>query len=347
MRSINRFMLFLIAPFLGLGLYLAVWNNYVVAAQLSTEGLENTLDNAIHAIDSLQENVYIIADVIAEQEEEYQRQLRTLREMSDSSLENKEMSDQIYEQRILNMLGPPIRTYLSDRTEIKIFDLNELGYRGVIAKVKLFDPSVFRVVLANDQLGTRETTAQAVARSGAILGINGGGFYSAVEDGQYVTLPLGNTVIDGKLVNGLHFAPDMFFAGITRDGDLIGEVCSNQEEFMNLDAYQGVSFLPVLIKEGQPAPIPKDWAWARQPRTLIGEYANGDLILIVVDGRQSDWSSGVTLERLQVKLIELGVKNGFNLDGGGSSTMVFQGEVLNRPSDGSQRPVVTNIIIMP
>ena len=38
MRSINRFMLFLIAPFLGFGLYLAVWNNYVVAAQLSTEG---------------------------------------------------------------------------------------------------------------------------------------------------------------------------------------------------------------------------------------------------------------------------------------------------------------------
>jgi hypothetical protein len=85
----------------------------------------------------------------------------------------------------------------------------------------------------------------------------------------------------------------------------------------------------------------------RQPRTIIGEYANGDLILIVVDGRQADWSSGVTLERLQVKLAELGVKEGYNLDGGGSSTFIFKGEVLNRPSDGKQRPVVTNIVIMP
>ena len=55
----------------------------------------------------------------------------------------------------------------------------------------------------------------------------------------------------------------------------------------------------------------------------------------------------MTLERLQVKLAELGVKEGYNLDGGGSSTFVFKGEVLNRPSDGKQRPVVTNIVIMP
>jgi len=69
--------------------------------------------------------------------------------------------------------------------------------------------------------------------------------------------------------------------------------------------------------------------------------------MIVVDGRQSDWSSGVTLERLQDKLAELGVKEGYNLDGGGSSTFIFKGQVLNRPSDGEHRPVVTNIIIRP
>lgn len=69
--------------------------------------------------------------------------------------------------------------------------------------------------------------------------------------------------------------------------------------------------------------------------------------MIVVDGRQADWSSGVTLERLQVKLSELGVKEGYNLDGGGSSTFIFKGVVLNRPSDGRQRPVFTNIVILP
>jgi exopolysaccharide biosynthesis protein len=102
-----------------------------------------------------------------------------------------------------------------------------------------------------------------------------------------------------------------------------------------------------LIKAGKPQPVPEEWQSTKQPRTIIGEYANGDFIMIVVDGRQSDWSSGVTLERLQNKLAELGVKEGYNLDGGGSSTMVFKGQVLNRPSDGKERKVSNNIVIMP
>jgi len=102
-----------------------------------------------------------------------------------------------------------------------------------------------------------------------------------------------------------------------------------------------------LIKGGVARPIDAEWVETKHPRTIIGEYANGDLIFIVVDGRQSDWSAGVTLERLLEKLVELGVKEGYNLDGGGSSTFVYKGEILNRPSDGKARPVVTNFIIMP
>lgn len=49
----------------------------------------------------------------------------------------------------------------------------------------------------------------------------------------------------------------------------------------------------------------------------------------------------------EIELAELGVKEGYNLDGGGSSTFVFQGRTLNRPSDGKQRPVSTNIVILP
>jgi exopolysaccharide biosynthesis protein len=48
-----------------------------------------------------------------------------------------------------------------------------------------------------------------------------------------------------------------------------------------------------------------------------------------------------------VKLLDLGVIDAYNLDGGGSSAFVFDGRVLNRPSDGSERPVVNNIVIMP
>lgn len=115
---------------------------------------------------------------------------------------------------------------------------------------------------------------------------------------------------------------------------------------MALDPYQGVSFLPVLLKEGIKTSIPREWQITKQPRTIIGKYANDDLIMIVVDGRQNDWSLGVTLERLQDKLLELGVKDAYNLDGGGSSAMYYNGELLNRPSEGRERPVVNNILIL-
>lgn len=116
---------------------------------------------------------------------------------------------------------------------------------------------------------------------------------------------------------------------------------------MQLKPLSGVSFVPALIKNRKPLPIPSKWQNQKQPRTIIGEYGNDDLILIVVDGRQSDWSSGVTLEHLQIKLLELGIIEAYNLDGGGSSAFVFNNQVLNRPSDGKERPVATNIVIMP
>ena len=135
------------------------------------------------------------------------------------------------------------------------------------------------------------------------------------------------------------------FAGINkRTGNR--QRTQTESELMALDPYQGVSFIPVLLKDGQKLEI-ADWKTTRQPRTIIGKYANDDLIMIVIDGRQNDWSIGVTLETLQDKLLELGVKEAYNLDGGGSSAMYYNGKILNQPSDGKERPVVNNIVIMP
>jgi exopolysaccharide biosynthesis protein len=81
--------------------------------------------------------------------------------------------------------------------------------------------------------------------------------------------------------------------------------------------------------------------------TVLGQYPNGDLFFIVVDGRRSNWSKGISLEEMQVTLMRLGVMEAFNLDGGGSSSFVFEGKVMNKPSDGKERPVATNIVILP
>lgn len=336
--------IFLLGPFIGPGLAIMEFEKYTTQMSLPAQEVNQNIEQLEKSVSTLYQNTVSVSESAAELEKEYREQERVLEELANLSQSHKEMSDQIYEERILAMLGPPIDSYSSERVNIKVFKLDELGYRGYIAKVKLLDSRAVKVVLGQDKLGSRETTSSAVARTGAILGVNGGGFYASGS--QF--LPLGNTVVDGEFVNG--FIPsngEIVFTGISRNGDLIGGIFYDKESLTRLKPQQGVSFLPVLIKAGQPQAVPEEWATTKQPRTIIGEYANGDFILIVVDGRQSDWSSGVTLERLQYKLAELGVKEGYNLDGGGSSTMVFKGKVLNRPSDGTQRAVANNIVILP
>jgi exopolysaccharide biosynthesis protein len=348
MRYVNILAALIIAPLLGMLLTL---NGLSAAAQnllIPVEETHLSLDTFQQGMFALEEKLALVHQQADEQKAQFEEQDQVLRDLTKVVSKQERKSDQIYEERILKMLGPPVKEYASRRVEIKVFKLQELGYRGYIAKVKLYDPRVFKVVLAQDKIGAKETTMEAVRRTGAILGINGGGFYTEVRDGQPQGIHIGNVVIDGKLVGPFNAYPgNLSFSGINRKGRLIGGIFTEEEQLMSLDPWQGVSFIPVLIKGGVKHPIPPDWAKTNQPRTIIGEYANGDLIMIVVDGRQSDWSSGVTLERLIDKLIELGVKEGYNLDGGGSSTFIYQNEVLNRPSDGKLRPVVTNIVIMP
>ncbi len=348
MRLLNLFFVFLLAPIIGLLIALANFNGNTQALALPLTTVEPALTKTEDRLTDLQRNISIVNHRLEEQEKQYKEQQTILQELANKSHEHKQASDQIYEQRILTMLGPPVEEHRSQRVEVKVFKLDELGYRGFIAKVKLFDPSTFKVVLAKDRLGEKETPSQAATRTGAVLGINGGGFYNFTQNGRQYTYPIGNVVINGKLIG--EFQPtneNIFFAGIRQDGKLVGGLFSDKQTLMALKPWQGTSFVPILIQNGKPLPLPQQWQNTRHPRTIIGEYANGDLILIVVDGRQGDWSSGVTLERLQIKLIELGVKEGYNLDGGGSSTFIFNNKVLNRPSDGVQRAMATNIVIMP
>ncbi len=86
-----------------------------------------------------------------------------------------------------------------------------------------------------------------------------------------------------------------------------------------------------------------DWP-ERHPRTAAGFSADSTtLYLVVVDGRQFELSRGMTLTELADFMIEIGVHNAVNLDGGGSSTMVVADELVNSPADGSERPVANSL----
>jgi hypothetical protein len=102
---------------------------------------------------------------------------------------------------------------------------------------------------------------------------------------------------------------------------------------------------PVLLSHGRLAideaaeGVAFDYAWAkeRQPRTIAGISRSGRLLLVTVDGRQPGRSDGATLVEEAALMRALGAVSALNLDGGGSTTMVAGGRLVNRPSDGAER----------
>lgn len=83
----------------------------------------------------------------------------------------------------------------------------------------------------------------------------------------------------------------------------------------------------------------------RAPRTAVGQTADGRVLLVTVDGRQPGFSVGLTNFELAQALVRLGAVTGMALDGGGSTTMAFDGHLLNRPSDGRERPIATALVL--
>ena len=111
---------------------------------------------------------------------------------------------------------------------------------------------------------------------------------------------------------------------------------------------------PQLLKDGRVditagrESMSASLATERHPRTAIGATSDGRVLLAVVDGRRPEWSDGMLLEELAGLMRSLGAVDAINLDGGGSSTMVLQGNVANRPSDeAGERPVGDGILVLP
>jgi len=162
---------------------------------------------------------------------------------------------------------------------------------------------------------------------------------------------LGNMNIEpGTVVISGHGANALALAGI-RVGDRLKLV----EALGNSDAAQAETVVgagPLLLEKGTvkvcvaEEQIANDIARGRAPRTAVGIKADGTVLLVVVDGRSAD-SYGMSLEELARFLQRLGAVDGVNLDGGGSSEMIVNGRIVNRPSDGRERFISMGLGLFP
>lgn len=107
---------------------------------------------------------------------------------------------------------------------------------------------------------------------------------------------------------------------------------------------------PQLVRNGKPVfraneAFTTSQLAPRNPRTAVGQLADGSIVLVAVDGRQPGYSVGMTTFEMALTLVRLGAVQAMGLDSGGSTTLSFDGTVLNRPSDGRERPISTALML--
>ena len=122
------------------------------------------------------------------------------------------------------------------------------------------------------------------------------------------------------------------FVGFNKEGNLIAGTYS-KGEIIEMCAKEGISFGPALIVNGEKMITDGDGGWGVGPRTAIGQRKDGTVLFLVIDGRQPGYSVGATLRDLQNILYEEGAVIAANLDGGSSSTLYLNGNVVNKPAD--------------
>ena len=223
--------------------------------------------------------------------------------------------------------------YQDENISVTITEYREYDTSIYVADVRLSSPEYLKTALAQDAFGknvTAKTSEMALANN-AVLAINGD-YYGAQETG-YV---LRNGVLYRDTAqNGQE---DLV---IYEDGsfEIIVEDQVTAQELLDKGAVQILSFGPALVTDSEISVTADEEvgkAKSSNPRTAIGVIDDLHYIFVVSDGR-TDESEGLSLYQLAQFMSGLGVRTAYNLDGGGSSTMVFNGTVINNPTSTGKR----------
>ena len=205
----------------------------------------------------------------------------------------------------------------------KVIDIEGSGYKGHLLVV--YDPSKIQLAqITNMRYGLM--IEQFVQRNGAAAGINAGGFtYSET----YGYTPMGPVIIDGQIVSNKGSTGwGGGIVGFTNDNVLV-LTKSTAEEAIQMGIRDAISFGPFLIVNGVPSQFRGNGGYGIAPRTAIGQRKDGIVLMLVIDGRRAGHSLGEDMVELTNIMLRYGAYNASNLDGGGSSTMVVEGETLS------------------
>ncbi|MFF1383158.1 phosphodiester glycosidase family protein [Arthrobacter sp. NPDC058288] len=241
-------------------------------------------------------------------------------------------------------------SYVSDSSNINISTVTtgsgDSTITYYVADVVLDDATTLQSAFANNSFGENitETTSVIAEANNAVFAINGD-YYGFRDTGIVIR-------------NGVVFRDEGARQGLAfyRDGTVkvYDETATTAEQLLADGAWNTLSFGPSLLDNGEIAAgiddVEVDTNFGNhsiqgeQPRTAIGVIDKNHLVFVVVDGRSPGYSSGVTMTGLAQIMKDLGATTAYNIDGGGSSTMYFNGELVNNPLGGNKERGTSDIL---
>jgi len=231
---------------------------------------------------------------------------------------------------------------------IERYNIHQDRFDGYLLEIK--DPRRIKVAYTS-KLGIQgERVSEMAKQRNAIAAINGGGFYDQNKSGKAWVgtgaYPEGIVISDGKLIRkNVRDNEKVDVMAFKENGELIvGKRTYN--ELKQLGVKEALSFNKTLIINGRPQ-VSDEGGQGFQPRTAIGQKKDGTVVFLVIDGRKL-FKEGASLKDVQDILIEQGVYNAGNLDGGSSSTMFYKGNIINNPCNSTgERTVATAFYVEP
>ncbi len=218
-------------------------------------------------------------------------------------------------------------------------------------EVVLFTPEFHQTTL------TDSTGTELIVRQGRVISVRDNAGSSRIPSDGYVLSTRGSAREWARSIRrGTRAKIAIGLNPLDSDGTLVGlaKPANDSQENPWAKAEDILGAGPKLVSRGRVditagrEKMLASFATDRHPRTAIASLADGRILLVVVDGRQPTLSVGMSLDELARLLIDLDAVEAMNLDGGGSTTMVVQGKVVNHPSDVTgERPVSDAILVLP
>ena len=232
--------------------------------------------------------------------------------------------------------------YQDDHRIISINRVMEADLTYFVVDVQLAEVSDFHTALSSDKAyGGMECLSAMASRNGAVLAINGD---------DYGTNKYGVIIRNGELIRSRATTRNLLLVDAKGDMSVIADQSAEKpsalgKRLMADKAWQTFEFGPELVRDGQAATFSDTFDvistsdTRKEPRTAIGQIGPLHYVILVVDGRQEGYSAGITLQDLQKLFLRYGAQTAMNLDGGGSTELWFQGQILNQPCGGEERYV--------